>query len=240
MVKRVAAPAEHYLITQGSNLVTQFGGETLTKFSLQKLLEHRLTNRNLKAGLDFTDPYKSGKAIERYLKMIETYVKKEFAFLYKDGVTSNTFLEHPYHRTNSLQIRTFYDQSVERYVNKLNTQLVIHGIPMTIRSHPYNTVEMDLLDIRIEISHSRSQLNYYKLIFFTPQVLQVFKNLARKAKFTDTDAIAISRSKHSGFITDVRAQRDARSEGSATTAANPAPNSRRPRAANRPAGRTTA
>jgi hypothetical protein len=229
MVKRVAAPAEHYLITQGSSLVSQFGAETLSKFSLQKLLEHRLTNRNLKAGLDFTDAYKADRARERLVRMLEAYIKKEFAFLFKEGVTETEFLSQPWKGSGSFAVNTFYDKSVVRYVEKINRILVNENLPILITMNQYNTLDLDKIEISIVNNHRQPSLKYYKLMWYLPEVVQFFKTLTRKAMLTDKDAKNLSRSRCSGFVGVGNPQHNGRSQEQAAPASNRATVSRRTR-----------
>lgn len=220
MVKRVPAPAEHYLITQGQNLVTQFGSETLSKFAVQKLLEHKMTSRNFKAGLDFTDHYKAQKARDRLGKMVLTHIEKELAWVYKEGVTRTPFLAKHWSRTEQLCVKTFYDKAVLRYLSKIERLMIAAQIPLRFTITSYN-YEEDFIEVVIHpTANNRSSMNYYRIMFYLNEIVQFFRCLSKKALFTDEATRSLNRSKFSGYFPTRSAERNTRSASTAEAAVN--------------------
>jgi hypothetical protein len=230
MVKRVKAPAEHHLLVNGQTLVSQFGGETLSKFAVEKLLEHKLTSRNFKAGLDFSDNYRARTGRTKLVNLIAKYVQREYPHYTNDsdGILSNNFVAKHYYSNEQLNVVTMYDKAVLRYLRRINKALVAHNIPITVNFLEHNTESGDKIEITIgaRTSGTRSTLHYYRLLCFVPEILAFFRNLSRKATFRDEHAKAVARSKFSGWVGITTPQRNAANSRSNENAAHGAANPR--------------
>lgn len=233
MVTRVTAPAEHHLIINGQQMVKQFGGETLSKFAVEKLIDNRITSRNFKAGLDFGDAYKARSARGKIMTQMANYLKKEFAHLYVPNVLHETYVEKDRYSNDVLIMQTMYDKAVERYVRRVNAFMASKRVPIVIQTMPYNNIELDKIEIQFRFHNpgGRSTFYYYKIFCFIPEIIQFFKSLSRKATYKDQDAKLISRSKFSGWVGSPNQTRNARDQRTPAAAANGTTNRARGRQA---------
>lgn len=219
MVQRVPAPAEHHLLVNGSTLVSQFGGETLSKFAMDRILENRITSRNFKAGLDFTDATRARTSRTKLVNMFINFITKEFTFLDDEEHVHVKFAKKNMFSNDQIILSTMYDQSVIRYVRRINRFLENKNIPIRLNTTEFNNKVIDKIEIVMGAAPAggradqRSTLHYYKLMCFIPEIQGVFRALARKACYKDEDAKAISRSQFSGWVGIERPKRNAVDSG---------------------------
>lgn len=230
MVKRVQAPPAHHLLVNGNGFVAAFGAETLTKFATNKLLEHKITSRNFKAGLDFSDNYKAKTARAKLCGMFINQVEKETPFINDLSTVGIEFIKKSWQNPDQIVVSMIYDHSLIRFARRANSWLVAKGIPVAIRVSPYNSVEVDRVEFHIAPSgNARSTLHYYKILCFIPEILKFFKALTKKASFLDSNAKTVARSKFSGFVGVPAPVRNRPSSRAAQSIANAARNVSRSR-----------
>lgn len=217
MVKRIQAPVEHYLLSNSQGLVREFILDTLLKFSIEQLIKYKYTSRNFKSGLNFVDPYVSGVSRRKMYTFLVDKVYKEIPHSKTMDHTSAVFLEKVF-VNEGLVVRTYYDPIIPRYVRRAARALSAINIPMRVRMGP-ESLTADTMEIKITPTPNiRDTLGFYRIMMILPEMLHFFKNLSRKARFTDENAKLGTRSKRFGRELERQAVRN-----SSNTAAAPRP-----------------
>lgn len=195
MVKKVPTPPDQYLITNAALVEGEFVKHTLLKFSNEQVHKAKLASRNFKSGFDFTDTYRANAALGKLYNMILAQFHKDNLHLtVKDNFEAGTLFAQ---KTSAYGFShlTFLlagepDDSIVPYITKVNTVLVRNGIT-SINLSLRNGVS-GFKELRVTVGQGDTH-EYYKLLFYIPEIFKFMRNLSRKARFKDPDVKAITR-----------------------------------------------
>lgn len=171
--------------------------------------------------------------------MFINFVVKEFPFIDDEEHVEVKFARKHMFANDQIIVSTLFDQSVMRYVRRINRFLETKNIPIRFTTTEFNDKVIDKIEIVMGAAPAggraemRSTLHYYKLMCFIPEIQGVFRALARKACYKDQDAKAISRSQLSGWVGAERPKRNAANSGTNEAPAKGAKNTRGSGTANR-------
>ena len=220
MVKRVATPAEHHLITSSPFIRSQLALETLKQYSHTRLIDLKLTTKNLKAGLDFVDHYKARSARSKLSTMILNHIVKEIPFVADRELVNPNYILKP-SGYDTFKLQTVVDPGVSRFVRKLNYLAKKYELPVQLQCNDYGTGTYEIGIITNP--NSRSTITYYRIIHFLPDIIKALKTLSRKASFTDENAKTHNRYRTPSSVIARSSKSSGRTKAKTGPSATPAP-----------------
>jgi len=215
---------EYLFLADQGRMIQEFANTTLKTMSLEKLVNVGLASRNLKTGLDFSDSYKSRSSRGKFLTYLQGVLVKERPHLFDTNQLTKTFFER-FGSEDTVTLNMFYDQSIVRYISRIEHHLNLNRIPVSLRAYPYEHEDLMAVVIRPSGDNTLTSINYYKLLFIVPQCLNFFRCLGRKAKVTNAQTYV--RSRRSGFRTGQNRGSAAVNQSQPRGAVQAAANSRR-------------